>query len=54
MAFLSLKGAALAALSVFTLLSQATPLPKTSTEVVKREASGYKNIVYFTNWCVAK
>ncbi|KXX77533.1 Chitinase 1 [Madurella mycetomatis] len=50
MAFFSFKGVALAALSVFTLLSQATPLPQTSTEVIKRGASGYKNIVYFTNW----
>jgi hypothetical protein len=54
MAPLSLKQAALAALSFCALLVQATPVPVADAEVDKRQASGYKNIVYFTNWWVAK
>ncbi|KAK4152959.1 glycoside hydrolase [Chaetomidium leptoderma] len=49
MAF-SLKRAALAALAFCTLLTGATPVPSAEAEVDKRQSSGYKNIVYFTNW----
>ncbi|KAL2173711.1 glycoside hydrolase family 18 protein [Thermothelomyces heterothallicus CBS 202.75] len=47
----SLKKAALAALSLFPLLSPASPVPATTEASVQtRQSSGYKNIVYFTNW----
>ncbi|KAL2163919.1 hypothetical protein VTH06DRAFT_3131 [Thermothelomyces fergusii] len=47
----SLKKAALAALSVFPLLSLASPVPAfNETSIQTRQSSGYKNIVYFTNW----
>jgi chitinase len=47
----SLKRTALAALSFCTALMQASPLPA-EAQVQPRQASGYKNIVYFTNWYV--
>ncbi|KAK4227015.1 glycoside hydrolase superfamily [Podospora fimiseda] len=47
---LSLKNLALAAISFYTLLTQATPVPNNSPKVDKRQTSPYKNIVYFTNW----
>ncbi|KAJ4286914.1 Chitinase 4 [Collariella sp. IMI 366227] len=55
MASFSLKKAALAALSFCSLLTQASPISPAAVQVDKREdvqasASGYKNIVYFTNW----
>ncbi|KAL2156713.1 hypothetical protein VTH82DRAFT_1458 [Thermothelomyces myriococcoides] len=47
----SLKKAALAALSLLPLMSSASPVPVfNETSVEARQASGYKNIVYFTNW----
>ncbi|KAK4034506.1 glycoside hydrolase [Parachaetomium inaequale] len=45
----SLKRTALAVLSFCTALTQALPLPA-EAEVHARQSSGYKNIVYFTNW----
>ncbi|KAL2259843.1 hypothetical protein VTK26DRAFT_6333 [Humicola hyalothermophila] len=49
MASLSIKRATLLVLSFFTFLARASPLPANDT-LVDRQASGYKNIVYFTNW----
>lgn len=45
----SLAKAALAALSLCGLV-YASPLPSAQTEVQARQSSGYKNMVYFTNW----
>lgn len=53
MTFLSLKAAAVAVLSLCTAFTQASPVPPSEAEVDKRQSSGYKNIVYFTNWCVS-
>ncbi|KAL2127142.1 hypothetical protein VTI74DRAFT_11263 [Chaetomium olivicolor] len=50
MAFFSVKAAALAALSFCSLLTQAAPASQRGVEVDKRQSSGYKNVVYFTNW----
>ncbi|KAH6857087.1 glycoside hydrolase family 18 protein [Chaetomium sp. MPI-CAGE-AT-0009] len=54
MVFLSLKKAALAAVSLCTLLTQGSPLPSPETDrdrdIQTRQYYGYKNIVYFTNW----
>ncbi|KAK3290523.1 glycoside hydrolase family 18 protein [Chaetomium fimeti] len=50
MVSLSLRKAALAAISLWTLATQASPLPSSETEIQARQSSGYKNIVYFTNW----
>ncbi|KAK0717834.1 glycoside hydrolase family 18 protein [Lasiosphaeria miniovina] len=54
----SLKTAALAALSFCSLLATASPIKSLAQvtsrheqqDVDKRQGSGYKNIVYFTNW----
>lgn len=49
----SLKKVALAALSFWTLLGGALPAPVSSTDApAKRQPSGYKNMVYYTDWSV--
>lgn len=53
----SIKAAALAVLSFSSFLVDAAPAPiyanVTDTNMTDRaDSSGYKNVVYFTNWCV--
>ncbi|KAK0621800.1 glycoside hydrolase family 18 protein [Bombardia bombarda] len=51
MSFFSLKKAALAALSLCSLLVETSPVRHVDKEQhEERQASGYKNVVYFTNW----
>ena len=42
--------AALAALSFFATFARASPVLSAEVDLATRQASGYKNIVYFTNW----
>ncbi|SPQ24013.1 40830987-2b5f-4589-8087-17ce7264b463 [Thermothielavioides terrestris] len=51
MAPFSLKHAALAALSFYSLPTHGKPVPSTDVGVAKRQ-SGYRNMVYFTNWSI--
>ncbi len=44
--------AALAALSVFATFARASPVLPADSDLATRQTSGYKNIVYFTNWSV--
>ncbi|KAK4184687.1 family 18 putative glycoside hydrolase [Podospora australis] len=46
----SLRTAALAALSFCSLVIQGSPLPPGEVVLHRRQSTGYKNIVYFTNW----
>jgi hypothetical protein len=45
-------------LSLCGILTRASPVPSSNSstegEMDKRQSLGYKNIVYFTNWCVSK
>lgn len=50
MAPFSLKAAALAALSFCSLSARGSPLPPGEVALNKKQSTGYKNIVYFTNW----
>jgi hypothetical protein len=54
MTYLSLKSAAVAALSLCTAFTQASPVSAVSpSEVnVEKRAAGYQNTVYFANWFV--
>ncbi|KAK5652866.1 hypothetical protein OQA88_9532 [Cercophora sp. LCS_1] len=45
----SLKRAAIAAISLWSIATQAIPAPLNQTRT-SQAASGYKNMVYFTNW----
>ncbi|KAK3389416.1 glycoside hydrolase superfamily [Podospora didyma] len=54
---ITFKSVALAALSLCSLVAHATPIGEQASGVApaeaaveRRQASGYKNIVYFTNW----
>ncbi len=44
--------AALAAVSFFATFARASPVLPAEGDLATRQASGYKNIVYFTNWSV--